>query len=74
MGVIYSLGEGIRLGVFHVHLLDKHLQNAKSRVQASVVAQTVKNLPAAQEPQGRPLGWKDPLEKGTATGENGRVS
>nr|CAI9702461.1 unnamed protein product [Rangifer tarandus platyrhynchus] len=28
---MYSLGEGTRLGVFHVHLLNKHLQNAKSQ-------------------------------------------
>ena len=31
------------------------------------VAQTVKNLPAAQEMWVPPLGWEDPLEKGTAT-------
>ena len=37
-------------------LLDKHLQNAKSQVQASVVAQTVKNLPAMQETQDQSLG------------------
>ena len=30
---------------------------------ASLVAQTVKNLPAMQET----LGWEDPLEKGMAT-------
>ena len=34
--------------------------------RASLVAQTVKNLPAMQEPQVRSLGWEDPLEKGTA--------
>ena len=27
----------------------------------------VKNLPATQETQVRPLGWEDPLEKGMAT-------
>ena len=27
----------------------------------------VKNLPAMQETQVQPLGWKDPLEKGMAT-------
>ena len=32
---------------------------------ASLVAQTVKNLPAAQESWVRSLGWKHPLEKGT---------
>ena len=34
---------------------------------ASLVAQLVKNLPAMQETWVRSLGWKDPLEKGTAT-------
>ena len=33
---------------------------------ASLVAQTVKNLPAMQETC-RSLGWGDPLEKGMAT-------
>ena len=31
---------------------------------ASLVAQTVKNLPAIRESWVRPLGWEDPLEKG----------
>ena len=34
---------------------------------ASLVAQTVKNLPAVQETQVRSLGQEDPLEKGMAT-------
>ena len=34
---------------------------------ASLVAQTVKNLPAIQETQVQSLGWEDPLEKGMAT-------
>ena len=34
---------------------------------ASLVAQTVKNLPAMQETRVRSLGWEDPLEKGMAT-------
>ena len=29
----------------------------------TLVAQTVKNLPAMQETQVRSLGWEDPLEK-----------
>ena len=33
----------------------------------SVVAQTVKNLPAMRETRARSLGWDDPLEKGMAT-------
>ena len=35
--------------------------------RASLVAQMVKNLPAAQETWIQSLGWKDPLEKGMAT-------
>ena len=34
---------------------------------ASLVAQTVKNLPAAQETQVQSLNQEDPLEKGMAT-------
>ena len=33
---------------------------------ASLVAQTVKNLPAVQETWVRSLGWEDPLEEGMA--------
>ena len=32
-------------------------------IKVSLVAQTVKNLPAVQETQVRSLGWEDPLEK-----------
>ena len=34
---------------------------------ASLVAQSVKNLPAVQETQVQFLGWEDPLEKEMAT-------
>ena len=34
---------------------------------ASLVAQTVKHLPAVQVTQVRSLGWEDPLEKEMAT-------
>ena len=34
---------------------------------ASLVAQTVKNLPAMQKTQVQSLGWEDPLKKGMAT-------
>ena len=34
---------------------------------SSLVAQTVKNLPAVWETQVRSLSWEDPLEKGMAT-------
>ena len=36
-------------------------------IWASLVAQTVKNLPAMQEIEVQSLGWEDPLEKGMAT-------
>ena len=35
--------------------------------EVSLVAQTVKNLPATQETWVRALGWEDALEKGMAT-------
>ena len=38
-----------------------------SKIQASLMAQTVKNLPAMQETWVQSLGWKDPLEEGKAT-------
>ena len=34
---------------------------------ASVVAQSLKNLPAVQETRVQSLGWEDPLEKEMAT-------
>ena len=37
---------------------------------ASLVTQTVKNLPTKQETLVRPLGWEDPLEEGMATHSN----
>ena len=40
--------------------------NLKS-FRASLVAQTVKNLPSMQETQAQSRGWEDPLEKGMAT-------
>ena len=39
----------------------------KGNKRASLVVQTVKNLPAMQEMQVRSLGEEDPLEKGMAT-------
>ena len=38
--------------------------------RVSLVAQTVKNLPAMWDTKVRSLGWKDPLEKGIATYPN----
>ena len=39
----------------------------KCLLWASLVAQTVKNLPAMRETWVRSLGWEDPLEEGMAT-------
>ena len=38
-----------------------------SILRASLVAKTVKNLPAMQETRVLPLGWRDTLEKEMAT-------
>ena len=53
----------------------KYINNADFKPQvplfwASLVAQTVKNLPAMQETWVRSLGWDDPLEEGMATHSN----
>ena len=37
------------------------------KLRASLVAQSVKNLPAVQETWVQSLGWEDPLEKEMAT-------
>ena len=47
----------------HTHIIKGH----PLYLQASLVAQLVKNLPAVQETQVRSLGWEDPLEKEMAT-------
>ena len=47
----------------HTHVIKGHLLY----LQASLVAQLVKNLPAVQETQVRSLGWEDPLEKEMAS-------
>ena len=43
------------------------IEGAVLGVQASLVAQLVKNLPAMQETWGQSLGWEGLLEKGMAT-------
>ena len=40
------------------------------KIMVSLVAQTVKNLPAMRETQVRSLGQENPLEKGVATHAN----
>ena len=44
-----------------------HLRGSRTKRQASVVAQLVKNPPALRETWVSSLGWEDPLENGTAT-------
>ena len=39
-------------------------------MQASLVTQLVKNLPAMQETLVQSLGWEDPLDQGKATHSN----
>ena len=51
------------LGRSHGEGKDNSLQYSR----ASLVAQTVKTLPATWETWVQPLGWEDPLEKGMAT-------
>ena len=43
------------------------MENSSLLLGASLVAQTVKNLPAMQETGVRYLGWEAPLEEGMAT-------
>ena len=43
------------------------LKDGDLRIYASLVAQTVKNLPAMKETWVQSLGWEDPLEKEKAT-------
>ena len=46
----------------------KHKPKVKlQNMLASLVAQTVKNLPVIQETRVQSLGWEDPLEKKMAT-------
>ena len=49
------------------HLVTTKKKYIYLKASTSLVAQTVKRLPAVRETQVRSLGWKDPLEKGMAT-------
>ena len=49
------------------NIITYFISNELPKVGNSLVAQTVKNLPAVWEPWVRSLGWEDPLEEGTAT-------
>ena len=48
-------------------VISKDLGNRRGHHRASLVAQTVKHLPAMQETWVRSLGWEDLLEKEMAT-------
>ena len=49
----------IALNLYSIHVLRFNC------LQAFLVAQTVKNVPAEQEARGQSLGWEDSLQKGT---------
>ena len=56
--------QGLNLGLLHCRQI---LYNLSFTTLASMVAQTVKNLPAMPETQIQSLGWEAPLEKEMAT-------
>ena len=56
--------QGLNLGLLHCRQI---LYNLSFITLVSMVAQTVKNLPAVPETQIQSLGWEDPLEKEMAT-------
>ena len=61
-----QLFRGRYKGILH----DSKVNNFKlniSLLKASLMAQTVKNLPVMRETWVWPLGWEDPLEQGIAT-------
>ena len=45
----------------------KYIKEILTGIRASLVAQTVKNLPAMWETWVQSLGWEDPLEEGRTT-------
>ena len=44
-----------------------HKESDTTKQLTTLLAQTVKNLPAMRETWVRSLGWEDPLEEGMAT-------
>ena len=59
--------QGSNPGLPEDEVQDSMLLTCIMSPRASLVAQMVKNLPAMQVTQVRPLGQEDPLEKGMAT-------
>ena len=49
------------------HIAYKQLYNSIDQLRASLVAQTIKNLPAMQETRVQSLAREDSLEKGKGT-------
>ena len=58
---------GFIIGSILIGKTNTNLCNVVSFIANSLVAQTVKCLPAMQETRVQSLGWEDPLEKETAT-------
>ena len=63
------LTQGLNPGLLHCRqtLYPLSHQGSPKKLQASLVAQSVKHLPAVQETWVRSLDWEDPLEKEMAT-------
>ena len=64
---VTNLNLNILIDVLFLHGSDVKESESFNRSTLSLVAKTVKNLPATQETWIQSLGWKDPLEKGMAT-------
>ena len=62
-----SLGINLTKEIQNVYDESNKILLKENKDQASLVAQTVKNLPAMQETQVQSLGQEDPMEKETAT-------
>ena len=52
------------LGEHGQHSTMEPTNQVSTAIWTSLIAQSVKNLPATQETQVQFLGWEDPLEKG----------
>jgi len=61
-----GFGNGLEI-VLQVKVKELTCTGGERPWRASLVAQTVKNLPATQETRVQSLGRKDPLEKGMAS-------
>ena len=64
---IYLMGYLVHVCIYTCIYMYTHTHTHTHTHRASLVAQTVKNLPAMQEAQVQSLGQKDTLEKGKAS-------